>query len=120
MRNHKRYSKYLAKLRQIKKHGNFYRGVCPYCNNENLFFNYQYDAECCLACDTWLENACNDKNCPFCANRPARPWSAFYLEEKVNYPQKDFFITNFQHKSEGEMRHRMKQQKIQLWQSKRR
>ena len=73
MRNHKRYSKYLAKLRQIKKHGDFYHGVCPYCNNENLFFNYQYDAECCLECDTWLVSACNDKNCPFCSKRPSVP-----------------------------------------------
>lgn len=120
MRNHKRYLQYKARLKQIKKYGNFYDEICPKCGNKGLFFYGRYDAECCLACDTWLENACNDKNCPFCAHRPPQPWSAFYLEDKVNYPKKDFFISNFQHKFEGGMRHRMKQQKIQLLQNKRR
>ena len=67
MKNRKRYLQYKARLKQIKKYGNFYDEICPKCGNKGLFFYDRYDAECCLACDTWLENACNDKNCPFCA-----------------------------------------------------
>lgn len=118
MKNRKRYLRYKSRLRRINKYGIFYydEGECPKCGNNNfLFFYYKYDARCCLACDTWLENACNDISCPFCANRPPTPWSAFFHENEVNVNsgKKDFFISNFAHKYSGELRHKVRRQKIE-------
>jgi hypothetical protein len=32
-----------------------------------------YDAKFCRRCDIWLEGACGDRGCEFCARRPERP-----------------------------------------------
>ena len=47
------------------------------CNRCGLPWEYNpdYDASFCRRCNRWLERGCEDPNCDFCANRPARPVS---------------------------------------------
>ena len=46
--------------------------LCPSCGSRTVF-DFDCDARFCPSCDSWLEGACNDPSCGYCANRPARP-----------------------------------------------
>ena len=50
--------------------------ICPLCGGE-ASYSPAFDAFFCPGCDVWLEEACGDPGCPFCANRPAAPSLAF-------------------------------------------
>ena len=85
-------------------------GACPICGNSPVFMINCYDAVACLYCNTWLEKACSDPECPFCANRPETPAGAFFLlKDRVRrYEQllrKDWLRRNYQHQHDGELRH---------------
>lgn len=45
---------------------------CPVCGEAAVYFP-EFDASACLTCDRWLEAACGDAACNFCARRPPKP-----------------------------------------------
>lgn len=53
---------------------------CPHCGAP-VCYAPEYDAYYCEACDLWLEEACDDPSCRFCAHRPERPSQAEELRE---------------------------------------
>ena len=54
-------------------------GTCPFCGEESVALCEEYDSEFCVECDRWLETACTDPFCRFCAKRPARPTDIEYI-----------------------------------------
>ena len=46
--------------------------VCNRCGQPTEL-NWDYDARFCRRCNRWIESACGDVNCPYCADRPAKP-----------------------------------------------
>ncbi|MBR0483453.1 MAG: hypothetical protein IJJ69_01570 [Oscillospiraceae bacterium] len=85
-------------------------GTCPFCGNHPIFLINLYDAKGCLSCNQWLENACSDPECPFCANRPETPSGAFFLlKDSIRRHEqlfrKDWRRKNYQHQHDGEMHH---------------
>ncbi|MBR7085871.1 MAG: hypothetical protein IKI37_11995 [Oscillospiraceae bacterium] len=85
-------------------------GACPFCDKTFIFLINCYDAKACLCCNQWLEKACSDPNCPYCANRPEFPLGAFaFMKEKIRREKqllrKDLLRKNYQHKHDGELRH---------------
>lgn len=51
-----------------------YTHTCPHCEDSSSY-NFSYEAYFCRSCDLWLEKACGDESCQFCAIRPATPSS---------------------------------------------
>ena len=51
---------------------------CPDCGAP-VSYSSEYDAYYCESCDQWLEEACDDPFCEFCAHRPERPSQAEIL-----------------------------------------
>jgi hypothetical protein len=45
---------------------------CPHCASAQVYYD-DYDAYLCPACNVWLEPACGDPWCSFCAGRPSAP-----------------------------------------------
>lgn len=45
---------------------------CPTCG-EKIYYSVVYDAYFCISCDKWLEKACRNPRCRFCADRPIKP-----------------------------------------------
>ena len=45
--------------------------VCGMCGNRRIYHD-KYDAFFCAQCNQWLEEACSDPGCEFCAARPVR------------------------------------------------
>ena len=45
---------------------------CRSCS-ELRIYSYRYDAYFCAHCNYWIEDACSDSTCEFCANRPIAP-----------------------------------------------
>ena len=85
-------------------------GVCPFCDKKSVFLINYYDAKACLSCNHWLESACSDPECPYCANRPESPSGAFFLlKDRIHREkqllQKDWLRKNYQHKYNGEAHH---------------
>lgn len=50
------------------------RKACVECGH-TAYYIEKYDAECCSYCNCWLEKACDDSACRFCATRPNKPRS---------------------------------------------
>lgn len=48
------------------------------------------DAYACLVCDSWIEKQCDDANCVFCKDRPARPSLAGMSVLAKNEPDERF------------------------------
>ena len=45
---------------------------CPYCEKSgHVAYNKKHDASYCTSCGKWLDSACSDPTCLFCADRPA-------------------------------------------------
>ena len=53
--------------------GNRWPQPCPKCSGSTFYYD-SYDAAFCPDCNVWLEPACTDATCDYCADRPARPW----------------------------------------------
>lgn len=81
-------------------------GECPWCGEASLFHYDRYDAKCCLSCDVWLDKACGDPRCPYCATRPKTPSEAFFLEEDKDFYKKERLRKNYQHKNDGRLHHK--------------
>ena len=105
MKNRKRFLHYQANVRKKLKYGMELSGECPWCGEASLFHYDRYDAKCCLSCDMWLDEACSDPRCPYCAARPGTPSEAFFLEDNKNPYQKERLRQNYQHKNDGMLRH---------------
>lgn len=48
---------------------------CLHCVGEATY-SVRYGALFCPRCDVWLESACTDPACEFCARRPEKPSQA--------------------------------------------
>lgn len=109
MKNRKRFLRYRARLAKIEKMGFWYGGSwqCPTCE-EKVFHYDRYDAACCISCDIWLDEACDDPDCPYCVGRPATPSEALFLEEDQNTDKKEWRRRNYQHKNDGMLYHSRK------------
>ncbi len=46
--------------------------LCPKCSGAGVLYD-SYDAAFCPQCNVWIEGACRDPKCEFCAHRPASP-----------------------------------------------
>ena len=46
--------------------------LCEKCL-ERRIYSSQYDAYFCAQCNEWIEDACPDSSCEFCARRPFKP-----------------------------------------------
>jgi len=46
--------------------------ACPRCKLAS-YYNDEYDAYACIACELWLEAPCDDPTCDYCAARPKKP-----------------------------------------------
>ena len=57
------------------------QGRCPFCGSK-IKYSERFDAKYCHFCDVWLEQACSDPTCEYCAYRPMRPQIAIHREEK--------------------------------------
>lgn len=106
MKNEKRYRRYKAQIRNLSKFGTILSSVCPNCNSKNIFYYDRFDAECCLSCDTWLEESCGDSSCPYCSKRPATPSEAFFSEE-IQYDKyrKDNLRIKYHQRYSGKLKH---------------
>lgn len=85
-------------------------GVCPFCDKKSVFLINDYDAKACLSCNHWLESACSDPECPYCANRPESPLCIFaFMKEKIcrekQLLRKDLLRKKYQHQHDGAVRH---------------
>lgn len=112
MKNRKRYLRYKEKRKKMNEFGSWSESECPECGEKSIFFYDKYDALCCISCDAWMERACNDPNCPYCANRPFTPSEALYLEEEKSdgKNKKDWRRQNYQHKNDGKLRQERKKE----------
>lgn len=46
--------------------------ICKSCGKKR-YYSLEYDTYYCPFCDIWLEEACDDPECRFCASRPNKP-----------------------------------------------
>jgi hypothetical protein len=53
--------------------------VCEKCS-ERRIYSSRYDAYFCAQCNEWMEDACKDPSCEFCAYRPFKPlpWGSLH------------------------------------------
>lgn len=70
-----------------------------------------HDAMACLHCNQWLEPACSDPTCPFCADRPDNPAGVLpLLEEKAGLREqqlrKDQLRLRYQRQHDGMIRYK--------------
>ncbi len=45
--------------------------ICNQCVKD---YDEDFDAYFCRTCNVWLEEACKDPSCDFCASRPSTPF----------------------------------------------
>lgn len=46
---------------------------CPACHTRSQYVE-DHDAYACPTCNKWLEDACEDADCPMCSTRAAQPF----------------------------------------------
>ena len=107
MRERNKNRKYRIRRRKNERFG-FYRLIpCPICGQPEQFHFDRYDAACCLSCNIWLEEACSDPHCPYCANRPESPLLALFLAEERPADAcsiKQWRRQNYDHQERGRLR----------------
>ena len=108
MKNRKRSLCYYKNQNKWNLYGSWFPKICPYCGNEKLYIYWKYDAVCCPCCDIWIEKACSDPNCEYCAKRPSTPSEALFMESGSNSYEKEQRTQQYQHKNEGKIRHMQK------------
>lgn len=116
MKNRKNYLK--ARKKQFKWRsliGWYSDSECPICGKKTTLQFDEYDAWCCISCNEWLEDACNDPDCLFCAKRPLTPYEAYYMidtEAGSAGMRKDWRRQNYQHKTDGMKKHKRQKEFI--------
>lgn len=91
--------------------GQFTDTPCPLCGQLNKIYIYKYDALACISCNEWLEEACTDPMCSFCAGRPETPYEVYWREKESpsDYSEiKKWRQDNYSHKERGRLRHEKK------------
>lgn len=84
---------------------------CPLCGQMNKIYIYKYDAFACISCNEWLEEACTDPLCSFCACRPETPYEVYWREKESpsDYSEiKKWRRDNYSHKENGKLKHEKK------------
>lgn len=77
---------------------------CPLCEGTNIIQLYKHDAWACIDCNEWLEEACDDPECPFCNRRPETPYEVYWntdFEAGSSQSRKMWRRDNYQHKMKG-------------------
>lgn len=115
LKNRKRRLIFVRKWKELESLGFIMEcsGECPHCGKHQIFLINRYDALACMACNRWLEKACSDPKCPFCANRPESPAGALFflkddIQRRIQLLRKDNLRKNYQRKHYGEIRRRKK------------
>ena len=91
--------------------GQFTDTPCPFCGQMNKIYIYKYDALAFISCNVWLEEACTDPMCSFCAGRPETPYEVYWREKESpsDYSEiKKWRRDNYSHKERGRLRHEKK------------
>lgn len=111
MKNRKNYIKSRMKLRRIIDEECIRLGrKCEVCGS-NLYDMLKYDSICCLKCNTWLEEACEDVSCIFCKDRPQLPRDVVFSSTSIVYHalgRKRHLQDNYSHKTNGADKHELK------------
>ncbi|MDO5156975.1 MAG: hypothetical protein Q4D51_13535 [Eubacteriales bacterium] len=84
---------------------------CPICEKNNMIFIVQYDARACIDCNEWLEEVCDEEQCPYCSGRPATPYEVYWntdFEAGSSQMRKMWRRDNYSHKMKGVRRHNEK------------
>ncbi len=109
MKNRKNYLK--ARKKQLKW---FQLGwvvkdsICPICGEKPLIQFDRYDSWGCISCNEWLDEACDDLNCPYCSIRPKTPYEAYFIiDTEIGSAglRKRWRCDNYQHKTNGMKKH---------------
>lgn len=106
--NRKNYQKARKKAFEWKLVGEFFEEKCEVCG-QSVFMYDEFDSRCCIHCNVWLDKACGSPDCPYCSKRPETPYEAYFLKDmtiKSAGARKRWRKENYQHKTDGEMRHR--------------
>lgn len=77
---------------------------CPICEGTTIIQLYKHDALACINCNEWLEEACDDPECPFCNGRPETPYEVYWntdFEAGSSQSRKMWRRDNYQHKMKG-------------------
>lgn len=100
-------SQYILKnlRRRWNTYGSWLNGECLQCGERKLLFYDKYDTVCCVGCDVWFSPKCDTTDCPFCSSRPDTPSEALFREEPQNGMVKEWNRINYQHKTNGQLRH---------------
>ncbi|EOT27404.1 hypothetical protein C805_01512 [Eubacterium sp. 14-2] len=88
---------------------------CSLCGQKTIFHIYRYDSWCCTACNLWLDDTCDDPDCPFCSSRPPTPLEAYNIidtEADSAIRKKDWRRKNYQHKMDGMWKHKKQRETI--------
>jgi hypothetical protein len=94
--------------RLLSKLGHICSCQCSICQ-VSLFYFDKYDATCCVRCDIWHEDTCDDPNCMFCAVRPEKPSIGLYLSEALFLSgQKAYYHNKYEHRRKHEYSRRLK------------
>ena len=84
---------------------------CPLCGQHSKMYIFKYDALACINCNEWLEKACTDPTCSFCARRPETPYEVYWREKESPADAaaiKSWRRDNYTHKENGRLRHEKK------------
>lgn len=119
MKNRKNYLRARKKRFKWEKIGYLSKErVCPKCGENSMIFIDKYDAWACISCFEWLEKACGDPKCPFCSIRPKTPYDVYWMNElkSLSYGvNKRWRCDNYQHKTNGMVKHKRKRIYYNLW-----
>lgn len=108
MKNRKNYLKSRKTKIVWNKIGDFSDNPCPKCGEPDVILIYKHDASACIKCNEWLDNKCEDDNCPFCSGRPDTPYEVYWNEKESPsdaLARKRWRQDNYFHKENGRLRH---------------
>ena len=111
MTNRNKTLKARKRLLNWEKMGMFSDKMCPDCGQATLIQIYKHDAWACITCNEWHDEVCDDPECSYCSNRPKTPYEVYWNEnvETNNISgQKMWRRSNYQHKKDGEIKHKNK------------
>lgn len=112
MKNRKKYLKARKKQFRWQQIGMFSDKKCSKCGQNTLIQIYKHDAWACIACNEWHDEACNFPKCPFCSNRPQTPYEVYWsIDRELDsaIQKKNWRRLNYQHKKNGERKHKWKE-----------
>ena len=119
MKNRKNYLKSRKKQFKWTQLGYISKdSICPICGGKSLIQFDKYDSWACMSCFEWLDPACGDPDCPYCSQRPRTAYEAYWLndiEAGSSHLRKQWRRENYQHKTNGMLRHNTQRQQYYIW-----